>query len=223
VNGSFVSPETRQRVRHLGEPIALGLGRLGLTPNGLTLIGFGIAVLAAIACALGSWLVGAVLVLVGGVFDLFDGALARATGRASRLGAFMDSTFDRAGEAVVYLGIVYACGVSAFAIGGVLAAGAMAAAFLVSYTRARSESLGFTSGSGMAAVGLAPREIRIVVLTIGLALVHAGGGLHELPGNDGRLVLAGSLFLIAVLATVTSAQRILHVMNQAREQEHEQQ
>jgi phosphatidylglycerophosphate synthase len=170
---------------------------------------------------MGAWLAGAILVVGGGVFDLFDGALARATGKASRLGAFMDSTFDRAGEAVVYLGIVYACGAAAFAVGGLLAAAAMAAAFLVSYTRARSESLGFTPGSGMAAIGVAPREVRIVILTAGLGLVHVGGGLHELPGGDGRTPLAATLLLIAVLASITTIQRILHVMSQSREQEHD--
>jgi CDP-diacylglycerol--glycerol-3-phosphate 3-phosphatidyltransferase len=219
VTGSFVSEDTRRRIRDLAVPIATALGRLGLTPNALTIIGFGIAVLAAIACALGSWLVGAVLVLFGGVFDLFDGALARATGTASRLGAFLDSTFDRAGEAVIYLGIVYAAAAAGFAIGGLLAAAAMSAAFLVSYTRARSESLGFTPGRGMAAVGVAPREVRIVILTVGLVAVHSGGGLHQLTGSDGRAPLAITLALIAVLATLTVVQRIVHVMNQAREQE----
>jgi phosphatidylglycerophosphate synthase len=219
VTGSFVSDDVRQRVRGLADPIALTLGRIGFTPNALTVIGFGIAVLAGVACAMGSWLAGAGLVLVGGVFDLFDGALARATGTASRLGAFMDSTFDRAGEAVVYLGIVYAAAAAGFPLGGLLAAAAMSAAFLVSYTRARSESLGFTPGRGMAAIGVAPREVRIVILTIGLAAVHTGGGLHELAGSDGRMPLAVTLFVIALLATLTVVQRIVHVMNQAREQE----
>jgi CDP-diacylglycerol--glycerol-3-phosphate 3-phosphatidyltransferase len=219
MTGSFVSDDVRQRVRGLADPIAITLGRIGFTPNALTVIGFGIAVLAAIACAMGSWLAGAGLVLVGGVFDLFDGALARATGTASRLGAFMDSTFDRAGEAVVYLGIVYAAAAAGFPLGGLLAAAAMSAAFLVSYTRARSESLGFTPGRGMAAIGVAPREVRIVILTVGLAAVHTGGGLHELAGSDGRMPLAVTLFVIALLATLTVIQRIVHVMNQAREQE----
>ena len=219
MTGSLVSDDVRQRVRGLADPIAIALGRLGFTPNALTILGFFIAVFAAIACAIGSWLAGAVLVLVGGVFDLFDGALARATGTASRLGAFMDSTFDRAGEAVVYLGIVYAAAAAGFPLGGLLAAGAMAAAFLVSYTRARSESLGFTPGRGMAAIGVAPREVRIVILTVGLAAVHTGGGLHELAGGDGRTPLAATLFLIALLGTFTVVQRIVHVMNQAKEQE----
>ena len=219
MTGSFVSDDLRQRVRGIAVPIATTLGRLGFTPNGLTVIGFGIAVLAGIACALGQWLAGAALVLFGAVFDLFDGALARATGRESRLGAFMDSTFDRAGEAVVYLGIVYAAAGADFPVGGLLAAAAMAAAFLVSYTRARSESLGFTPGSGMAAVGVAPREVRVVILTAGLVAVHLGGGLHELVGSDGRTPLAATLLIITVLAALTVVQRILHVTNQAREQE----
>jgi phosphatidylglycerophosphate synthase len=95
----------------------------------------------------------------------------------------------------------------------------MAAAFLVSYTRARSESLGFTPGSGMAAVGVAPREVRVVILTAGLVAVHLGGGLHELVGSDGRTPLAATLLIITVLAALTVVQRILHVTNQAREQE----
>ena len=218
MTGSFVNDDVRQRVRGFADPIAIALGRLGFTPTALTIVGFGIAVAAAIACAVGSWLAGAVLVLVGGAFDLFDGALARATGTASRLGAFMDSTFDRAGEAVVYLGIIYAAAAAGFPLGGVLAGAAMASAFLVSYTRARSESLGFTPGRGMAAVGVAPREVRIVILTVGLAAVHTGGGLHELAGN-GRTPLAITLFAIALLATLTVIQRIIHVTNQAREQE----
>jgi len=219
VSGSFVSPELRARVRLVADPVARGFGRLGFSANALTVLGFAVAVVAAGACALGYWLAGAVLVLVGGVFDLFDGALARATGTASALGAFFDSTFDRAGEAVVYIGIVYACSAAGFSLGALFAAGAMAAAFLVSYTRARSESLGFTPGTGMAAVGVAPREVRIVILTAGLTLVHLGGGLHELPGGDGRLPLVSTLFLISTLATITVVQRIVHDMSQSGGQE----
>src|SRR4051794_14507785 len=104
MSGSFVSPETRAKVRGMVVPIALAFGKVGLTPNALTLIGFGIAVIAALFAAGQSWLVAGLLVVFGGVFDLFDGALARATGTASRLGAFMDSVFDRWGEGVVYIG-----------------------------------------------------------------------------------------------------------------------
>jgi phosphatidylglycerophosphate synthase len=196
-----------------------------LTPNHLTLIGFGIAIVAAVAAGMQAWLVAGLLLILGGVFDLFDGALARATGKASRLGAFMDSVFDRAGEGVVYVGIVAGCLAAGFDAGAVLAAAAMAAAFMVSYVRAKSESLGFTPGSGMAAVGLAPREVRIVILTIGLLGAGALGGVQNFGcgiiicadpvGGDGQPILAGALGLITILATLTTIQRIVHVIRQS--------
>jgi hypothetical protein len=94
---------------------------------------------------------------------------------------------------------------------------------MVSYTRAKSESLGFAPGTGMANVGLAPREVRIVILTIGLVAAGllpglptdtsgSGGGAY--PTNVIALELA--LGLIAVLATITTIQRIVVTMNQAR-------
>ena len=97
---------------------------------------------------------------------MFDGTLARATGKVSKLGAFMDSVFDRWGEAVVYVGIVVGLRRRSPVPDGVavLAAAAMGAAFMVSYTRAKSEGLGFTPGTGMAAVGVVPREVRLVIV-----------------------------------------------------------
>jgi len=227
---SIVSPEPRSRVRGVAVPIALAFGRMGLTPNALTLIGFGIAVVAAVAAARQAWAVAAVLVIVGGVFDLFDGALARATNRVSRVGAFLDSVFDRAGESVLFLGIAVACVGAGFDPGAVLATAAMAASFMVGYTRAKSESLGFTPGTGMANIGLAPREVRLVLVTIGLLLTAIAGGivtpidvagLTDLRWWAGRPALAGTLALVAVLATITTIQRILHVVRQPSTEEHE--
>ena len=107
MSGSLVSPETRARVRGLMTPIAVGLGRLGLSPNALTVIGFLIACVAAVAAGAQAWILAGILVVFGGVFDLFDGALARATNKVSKLGAFMDSVFDRWGEGVVYVGVLF--------------------------------------------------------------------------------------------------------------------
>ncbi len=81
----------------------------GLTPNKLTLIGFGIAALGGFMAALEWWLLAGIVATIGSAFDMFDGAVARVTGTTSKLGAFMDSTFDRWGEAVVYLGIIIGC------------------------------------------------------------------------------------------------------------------
>ena len=212
--GSLISSETRTRVRKLGEPIALFFGRLGLTPNGLTLIGFGITIIAALLAGVQLWLAAGIVVIVGGVFDMFDGTLARATGSVSKVGAFMDSVFDRWGEGITYIGIVVGCVNAGFGLGAGLAAFAMASAFLVSYTRAKSEGLGFTQGTGMAEVGLAPREIRLVVLSAGLVLAGLAGGVGpNLSG--GSLWLAIALAAIGVLATITVIQRIVHVRQQA--------
>ena len=209
MSGSFISPELRARVRGLMVPIAIGLGRLGFTPNGLTLVGFGIAIIAAVLAGLQLWLPAGLLVVFGGVFDLFDGGLARATGQVSRLGGFMDSVFDRWGEGVVYVGVVIGCLLADFDWGVILAAAAMTSAFMVSYTRAKAENQGFTPGSGMAEVGLAPREVRIAILTIGMLLT--GGMASTTP-------LAIALGLIAFLGTITTIQRIVVTINQAKQQ-----
>lgn len=234
MSGSIVSPELRAKVRGLVTPIALGLARVGLTPNALTLIGFFIACVAAVAAGAQAWLLAGFLVIFGGIFDLFDGAVARATGKVSRLGGFLDSTFDRWGEGVVYVGIVIGSLALDFALGAALAAAAMAAAFMVSYTRAKAESLGFTAGTGMADVGLAPREVRIAILTIALLLTGIQGTANPflvleiaaLPGGievplpyGGEIWLAWGLGLIAVLATITTIQRILHTVRQAGRQQ----
>ena len=213
MSGSFVSPDLRARVRGLMTPIAVGLGRLGLTPNGLTLIGFGIAIIAAGLAAAQLWLPAGLLCVFGGVFDLFDGALARATNKVSPLGAFMDSTFDRWGEAILYIGIVWGTIGLGIELPVVLAAAAMGSAFMVSYTRAKSESLGFAPGTGMANVGLAPREVRIVILTVGLILAGVLGG------TSGQNALALTLGLITVLGAITVIQRIVHVLRQPAPEE----
>ena len=219
-----ISNDTRARAKKVGLPIALFLGRLGLTPDALTLIGFAITAGGAALLALQVWVVGGIVVFVGGVFDMFDGTLARATGRVSRLGAFMDSVFDRWGEALVYVGLVAGLAASGWANAPVYPAAAMASAFLVSYARAKSEGLGFSPGTGMAAVGVMPREIRLVILCgglilggfLGIDMVTAGGGAGGAATPVGILVIEGALAIIAIGATITVVQRILHTRAQAR-------
>lgn len=222
-----ISNDSRDRVKHAFEPIALAMGRAGLTPDALTLIGFGITVIGAGLLTQQLWLAGGLVVFLGGVFDMFDGTLARATGKVSRLGAFLDSVFDKAGEIVVYLAIIAGLQAAGIAEGPILAAAAMGAAAMVTYTRARSESLGFTSGTGMAAIGLMPREVRLVILSLGLILAGlgpvnlvppTGAACVESCLQPGGIILLGALTIIAVGATITTIQRILHVRNQARQQ-----
>jgi phosphatidylglycerophosphate synthase len=209
---SLVSPQTRARIRGAVTPIALAAGRLGLTPNALTVIGFLIAAVAAVTAAAQLWLLTAVLVIFGGSFDMLDGGLARAQNRVTRFGAFLDSTLDRWGEGVVYIGIVAGASAAGFVAGAVLAAAAAVSSFQVSYTRAKAESLGLHGE-----VGVAPRAERLVLLTIGLALAGLDGGLAS--NARGRIWLAAALAIIFGLASVTAIQRTWHVRMQLREKE----
>ena len=223
-----ISNDSRTRVKKAFEPIALGMGRLGFTPDALTLTGFAITAVGAVLVSQQLWLPGGLVVFVGGVFDMFDGTLARATGKVSKLGAFMDSVFDRWGEMLVYLGIVIGGVGAGFDEVAILATAAMGAAFMVSYTRAKSEGLGFTAGIGMAAVGVMPREVRLVILSLGLIAAGAfgvpivqppaGATCIESCIQTGGFVLLGALAVIAVGATFTVIQRILHVRSQAHTQ-----
>jgi CDP-diacylglycerol--glycerol-3-phosphate 3-phosphatidyltransferase len=223
-----ISNDSRARVKKAFEPIALGIGRLGLTPDALTVIGFGITVVGAVLVAEQLWLAGGIVIFLGGVFDMLDGTLARATGRVSNLGAFMDSVFDRAGEVIVYVGIAAGLQAIGIADGTLFAAAAMGSAMMVSYTRSKSEGLGFTSENGMAAIGIMPREVRLVILSVGLVLAGLFGTIPDTSSCStcaGGLAFplgASALFLalgaITVGSTITVIQRILHVRQQAKRQ-----
>jgi phosphatidylglycerophosphate synthase len=223
---SFVPSSFRARVRSsIEEPVARFFGRLGFSPNALTIIGFGIALIAAWLATREMWFAAGFVVAFGAIFDLFDGALARATNRTSRFGAFLDSTLDRAGEAVVYIGIAFGALLSDYEPLALLAAAAMVAAFMVSYTRAKAESLDFTSDGGLGSVGFAPREVRTVILVIGLILSGSGPIRNVPPPGSvcsdqcdplGYVVLPIALGLIAVLATLTALQRIYFVYQQSK-------
>jgi len=200
-----ITNRSRDAIKAVFEPIALAMGRVGLTPDALTLIGFAITTTGAILVALQHWTIGGIVVFIGGAFDMFDGTLARATGRVSRWGAFLDSVFDRGGEAIVYIGIVFGAAVDEHTRVPILATSAMAAAFMVSYVRARAEGLGFSPGKGMAAVGLMPREIRLVILSLGLIFAD----------SPNIKALEPTLAIITIGATLTVIQRILNVRSQA--------
>ena len=217
---SLVSGAARDRLRGFAVPIAKGLGRLGLTPNALTVIGFAGTAAAAVAAAIGAWAVAGVLVIAFGIFDLFDGALARATGRASAFGAFLDSTLDRTGESLVLVGVSVGCAIAGFMEGVALAGLAAAFASSVTYARAKAESLGLKGD-----VGIAPRPERLLLLSLGLVVagllggvgpfpVPAGGVRIDDPLRHGSLPLLIALGLIALLSAVTMLQRILSVRRQ---------
>lgn len=202
--GTLVPVRARDRFRRRVEPYAANLARVGLTPNALTLIGFGISVGAAILGGLQLWLACGLVATFGAAFDMFDGALARATGTASPFGAFLDSTFDRCGEAIIYAGLATGAALAGQSIAVLLATLAMGAAFMVSYSRAKAESLGWHGERG-----IAPRPERVVILGVGLVAAGLGGG----PAGGPWLQVA--LAAIAILGTITVIQRIVYVHRQA--------
>ena len=189
-------------VRRHAEALITALGRTPLTPNQVTVVGFGLTLLAAGLVAYGQLRWAGVVLIFAGTCDILDGALARSTRASYPYGAFLDSTLDRYSEGVIYLGL---CAYF-LTIGGplqrwlVLATlAALAGSFLVSYVRARAQSLGFTCKSG-----LFQRPERVVVTVAGLLI---GGPFLYLV-----------VFLLAIVTNITALQRIREVWLQGRAQ-----
>ena len=139
---------------------------MGLSPNTLTLIGFITTIIASIIFGLNSLqlepilnssVVGSIMLLIAGFFDVIDGSVAKITKKTSKKGAFLDSTLDKISEAIIFLGI---------AIGElanpVLCLIAVSSSLLVSYTRSRAETLGLD----LSGVGFGERAERLLVLAI---------------------------------------------------------
>ncbi len=155
-------------------------------PTAWTVIGLFFAFLAFIYYGGGDQVGGGLLVILAGLFDVLDGAVARATGRVSVRGAFLDSTLDRVSEVVVFLGILLGGFVSPFFV--LLA---LSFSLLVSYTRAKGDALGVN----LAGVGVGERSERLVVLIVTSLLSIVGLGV----------------LLIAILALITFVQRTVKV------------
>jgi len=199
---SLVSARVKEAGRAFLRPVVRLAVRLHLTPNTVTVIGFLIVAGASVLVATGNLIAGAALLTAGSLLDAVDGALARATGGATSFGGFLDSTLDRAAEAILYAGVAgyYLAGSSDPAWPVLLAFVALTASFLVSYTRARGEAAGYT-----AEVGVAPRVERLVILIAGIALTGLGWAVG----------IIGAMILVAALAVTTTIQRIWHVHQQA--------
>lgn len=179
----------------LTPPLVRIIGKTHLSPNGLTVIGFLVSIGSAVALASGCFVVGGVLVLVAGAFDMLDGPLARAHGRTTKFGAMLDSSLDRLSEAAILLGIliyyVNHDGTWETWLPYVTFVGSV----MVSYLRARAEGLGLKCE-----VGIFTRAERVIVLAIGLII-----------GQWIREAVVVALSLLAALAFVTVVQRLLHV------------
>ncbi len=176
-------------------PLVGILSKSRLKPNTLTFIELAISIGAAYAIATSYFLLGGILVLVSGLFDLLDGALARFTKQSTKFGAILDSTIDRLSEAAIFCGLLvwYMPKVATLEI--VLIFAALIGSFLVSYIRARAEGLGLECR-----VGLFTRAERVIVLAVGL-LVN-------------QVFIA--LWVLVVFVYITVAQRLLYLRKQAK-------
>jgi CDP-diacylglycerol---glycerol-3-phosphate 3-phosphatidyltransferase len=181
-----------------------GLARTRVTPNVLTTTGVSLCLAASVVVFFENrnpWLfywVGAVMFVAGSILDILDGALARAGGKTTPFGAFLDSTTDRIGEAAMLGAIALVFHRHDHPLALAVAFAAVAGSLLVSYTRARAEALGLRGD-----VGIGSRAERVVVIT---------GGLVLAPISIWLLVAAISL--LAATAWLTVLQRILHVRRQ---------
>lgn len=194
----MVSTRFANRVRSRLGPVGDIVARTGLTPNMLTVIGLVLNVGVAAVIASGNLLAGGVLVLVAGGFDALDGAVARATGKTTAFGGFLDSTIDRYSEAVVFGGVlIHLTRTEAGTVPIFLTYAAIVGSLMISYTRAKSEQMGIRGD-----VGVAQRLERVLILALALMIGQ----------------LTGGLWVLAVLTQITAVHRIVHVWNVVRSQ-----
>jgi CDP-diacylglycerol--glycerol-3-phosphate 3-phosphatidyltransferase len=212
--GGTVKPVTRAAAikqgytsgaRTLASRSVTGLTRTRVTPNALTATGVLLCGVASVLVLFEShneilfyWLAAAVFV-VGSLLDILDGALARAGGKTTPFGAFLDSTTDRVSEGFMLTAIAYLLATQGRSVFVAVAVAAVAGSFLVSYTRAKAEAIGLRGD-----VGIGSRAERVVVIAAGLVLAPWG-------------VLPWALALLACTAWITVAQRVLHVRKQLME------
>ncbi len=183
----------RQRAKALLNIVAGALGKIGLTPNTLTLIGFLAMCGIGVVLAFGNFALGGLLIIAAGIFDALDGALARLTNRVSKFGAFLDSTTDRFAEGALYFGILYSFMQRGLNWVAYLVFFTLFGSLMVSYARARAEGIGIEMKEG-----LMTRFERIALLIIGLVLTAFFG--------DAPILIA--LGILAVLTNITAVQRM---------------
>ena len=194
-------------LRYVELPGACAFNRLGFTPNGISVLGFAVACTGAGLAAAGYLLAGGLVFLLGSVLDLFDGALARHTGKATPFGALLDSVLDRLGEAALFLGLaIYAVreldgerwvlwGTSLDRLMLFIVTLLLALVFsqAVSYARARGEGLGIETRAGFMT-----RPERVVILGVCVAV-----GYPEV-----------AMIAIAAVSAPTLVQRVWHIKRQ---------
>jgi CDP-diacylglycerol---glycerol-3-phosphate 3-phosphatidyltransferase len=200
VKQTYTDEARRLASRSMGQ-----LEQTSVTPNALSVAGVALCVAGAVVVYFeyrSEWLflAGAALFVIGSILDILDGALARSRGTGTPFGAFMDSTVDRVGEGFMLGAIALVLMREGSEWGVALAIAAIGGSFLVSYTRAKAESMGLRGD-----VGIGSRAERVIVITSGLVLAP----LHE-------YVLPATMALLTATAWLTATQRVLAVRDQLR-------
>ena len=189
--------EIREKAAPLMEPVARAFARAGFSPNSLTLIGLLVGSLAALIFAKGEPRLAGLTLLVCGVFDVIDGAVARLTGRETAFGGVLDAVIDRYVDFSIFIGIAYGGLAELWRLPSwAWCTLALTGSFMVSYTRTRAEA----AGSGKLDVGIAERAERILILAFGGLLGYT------------RWAVA----LVAILAHATAIQRIIVTKHRLR-------
>lgn len=188
----------RSAPRWLTDPVVHLLARLGVTPNMLTIAGVLGNVGAGVLAARGDFLSAGIVVLAASSLDLFDGALARATGRVSDFGSVFDAVMDRVSEAAVLFGILVYFSDRGGRTEELLVFAAVVGSILVSYVRARAQIIGLDLREG-----LFTRAERVILLGLGLIIDQ----------------LTPILWILAILAGATAAQRLFLVWMRTRRQQ----
>lgn len=188
----------RKAASVLTRPLVPLVHKLKLTPDAMTLTGLALNLAAAVVIAFGHLLIGGIVFLLAGLFDLLDGALARYMEKVTMFGALFDSTVDRITEGAIFLSFIFITGSGVWPFNVtwqlLLIFLAMIGSFMTSYIRARAEALNIDC-----TVGLFTRVERVIILASGLLL------------NQVFVALA----IVVVLSFVTAGQRFVHVWRQA--------
>lgn len=188
----------RNGVDQMVRPVGRGLRDLGVTADHLTLIGVSLSVATAVAIGAGALQLGLLLLILSALPDLLDGAVAKAAGTSSRRGAFFDSTADRITDAFLLGGIAWYLSVEEGGQWFMLPVAVLGVSSLISYMRAKAESLGFDAKGG-----LMERAERIIVLCVGLLF---------------ESILIPILWIMLVLTSITAVQRFIKVWRQASDE-----
>jgi CDP-diacylglycerol--glycerol-3-phosphate 3-phosphatidyltransferase len=184
--------ELKQRARDVVRPLVLGLDRIGLTPNMVSIFGLLITFYAAWIAADGHLFLGAVVLLIGSAFDMLDGDLARLQGKESKQGAFLDSNFDRLAESALFAGLAWYFMQNFDNRTAMFCLLTLAGSLTTSYARARAEGLGTTCYGGWL-----QRPERMVLVIVGMLL--------------GASVLSLVVAVLAIATWATTVQRIWSV------------